>query len=93
LTFDLTQLGLKDYSLGFELLMYAGLLIYMALNYQCFRCTLAPRCPWVRASIPVSILILAGVLLKIDGYALIRMNVNAAMLMPISLCFSRVGCG
>lgn len=75
LTFDLTQLGLKDYSLGFELLMYAGLLIAYGVKLSVF-----PLHTWLpdahgEASAPVS-MILAGVLLKMGGYALIRMNVE-----------------
>ena len=66
LTFDLTQLGLKDYSLGFELLMYAGLLIAYGVKLSVF-----PLHTWLpdahgEASAPVS-MILAGVLLKMGG--------------------------
>ncbi len=75
LTFDLTQLGLKDYSLGFELLVYAGFLIAYGVKLSVF-----PLHTWLpdahgEASAPVS-MILAGVLLKMGGYALIRMNVE-----------------
>ena len=75
LTFDLTQLGLKDYTLGFELAMYAGLLIAYGVKLSVF-----PLHTWLpdahgEASAPVS-MILAGVLLKMGGYALIRMNVE-----------------
>ncbi|MEB3292572.1 MAG: NAD(P)H-quinone oxidoreductase subunit 4 [Synechococcales bacterium] len=74
-TFDLTALGLKDYRLGFELLMYAGLLIAFGVKLSMF-----PLHTWLpdahgEASAPVS-MILAGVLLKMGGYALIRMNVE-----------------
>jgi len=74
-TFNLTQLGLKDYSLGFEILVYAGLLIAYGVKLSVF-----PLHTWLpdahgEASAPVS-MILAGVLLKMGGYALIRMNVE-----------------
>jgi NAD(P)H-quinone oxidoreductase subunit 4 len=75
LTFDMTALGLKDYRLGFELLVYAGFLIAFGVKLSMF-----PLHTWLpdahgEASAPVS-MILAGVLLKMGGYALIRMNVE-----------------
>jgi NAD(P)H-quinone oxidoreductase subunit 4 len=74
-TFSLTQLGLKQYSLGFELLVYAGFLIAYGVKLSVF-----PFHTWLpdahgEASAPVS-MILAAVLLKMGGYALIRMNVQ-----------------
>jgi NADH dehydrogenase subunit M (EC 1.6.5.3) len=74
-TFDLTELGLKQYSLGFELLAYAGLLIAFGVKLSMF-----PMHTWLpdahgEASAPVS-MILAGVLLKMGGYALIRFNMQ-----------------
>jgi NAD(P)H-quinone oxidoreductase subunit 4 len=74
-TFDMQQLGLKDYSLPFELLIYAALLIAYGVKLPMF-----PLHTWLpdahgEASAPVS-MILAGVLLKLGGYALIRMNVE-----------------
>lgn len=74
-TFDLRDLALKDYSLGFELLIYAALLIAYGVKLPIF-----PFHTWLpdahgEASAPVS-MILAGVLLKMGGYALIRMNVE-----------------
>ncbi|MGI0490250.1 NAD(P)H-quinone oxidoreductase subunit 4 [Alkalinema pantanalense CENA528] len=74
-TFNLTELGLKDYKLGFELLVYAGLLVAYGVKLSVF-----PLHTWLpdahgEASAPVS-MILAGVLLKMGGYALIRMNVE-----------------
>lgn len=74
-TFDMRELGLKDYSLPFELLVYAGLLIAYGVKLPIF-----PLHTWLpdahgEASAPVS-MILAGVLLKMGGYALIRMNVE-----------------
>jgi NAD(P)H-quinone oxidoreductase subunit 4 len=74
-TFNLTQLGLKQYSLGFELLVYAGFLVAYGVKLSVF-----PFHTWLpdahgEASAPVS-MILAAVLLKMGGYALIRMNVQ-----------------
>ncbi|NJR68382.1 MAG: NAD(P)H-quinone oxidoreductase subunit 4 [Synechococcales cyanobacterium CRU_2_2] len=75
LTFDMQELGLKDYSLGFELLMYAGLLIAFGTKLSVF-----PLHTWLpdahgEASAPGSML-LAGVLLKMGGYGLLRFNVE-----------------
>jgi NADH dehydrogenase subunit M (EC 1.6.5.3) len=74
-TFDLTELGLKQYSLGFELFAYAGLLIAFGVKLSMF-----PMHTWLpdahgEASAPVS-MILAGVLLKMGGYALLRFNMQ-----------------
>jgi NAD(P)H-quinone oxidoreductase subunit 4 len=75
LTFDMVELGLKDYPLTLELLMYAGLLIAFGLKLAVF-----PLHTWLpdahgEASAPVS-MILAGVLLKMGGYGLIRVNME-----------------
>jgi len=74
-TFDMQELALKDYSVAFEVLMYAALLIAYGVKLPIF-----PLHTWLpdahgEASAPVS-MILAGVLLKMGGYALIRMNVE-----------------
>lgn len=74
-TFDMQQLALKDYSLTFELFVYAAFLIAYGVKLPIF-----PLHTWLpdahgEASAPVS-MILAGVLLKMGGYALIRMNVE-----------------
>ena len=74
-TFDMRELGLKDYSLTFELCVYAALLIAYGVKLPIF-----PLHTWLpdahgEASAPVS-MILAGVLLKMGGYALIRMNME-----------------
>jgi NAD(P)H-quinone oxidoreductase subunit 4 len=74
-TFNLTELGLKHYAMWFELLVYAGFLISYGVKLSIF-----PFHTWLpdahgEASAPVS-MILAGVLLKMGGYALIRMNVQ-----------------
>ncbi|NDJ19548.1 NAD(P)H-quinone oxidoreductase subunit 4 [Myxacorys almedinensis] len=75
MTFNMHELGLKQYSLPFELLVYAGLLIAYGVKLPIF-----PLHTWLpdahgEASAPVS-MILAGVLLKMGGYALIRMNIE-----------------
>jgi NAD(P)H-quinone oxidoreductase subunit 4 len=74
-TFNLTELGMKDYATWFELLVYAGFLISFGVKLSIF-----PFHTWLpdahgEASAPVS-MILAGVLLKMGGYGLIRMNVQ-----------------
>ncbi|MCY7273101.1 MAG: NADH-quinone oxidoreductase subunit M, partial [Phormidesmis sp. CAN_BIN44] len=74
-TFNMTELGLKEYSLTFELLAYAGFLVAFGVKLPIF-----PFHTWLpdahgEASAPVS-MILAGVLLKMGGYALIRMNME-----------------
>lgn len=74
-SFDLAVLSLKDYPLGLELLLYAGLLIAFGVKLAIF-----PLHTWLpdahgEASSPVS-MILAGVLLKMGGYGLIRLNME-----------------
>ncbi len=74
-SFDLVDLGLKDYPLNLELLLYAGLLIAFGVKLAVF-----PMHTWLpdahgEASSPVS-MILAGVLLKMGGYGLIRLNLE-----------------
>lgn len=74
-TFDMASLGMKQYPKGFEMLVYAGLLIAFGVKLPIF-----PLHTWLpdahsEASAPVS-MILAGVLLKMGGYALIRMNIE-----------------
>jgi NAD(P)H-quinone oxidoreductase subunit 4 len=74
-TFDITQLGLKDYPLALELLAYIGFLIAFGVKLPVF-----PLHTWLpdahsEASAPIS-MILAGVLLKMGGYGLIRFNVE-----------------
>ncbi|WP_199247637.1 NAD(P)H-quinone oxidoreductase subunit 4 [[Phormidium] sp. ETS-05] len=75
LTFDMEQLGFKNYPLALELFTYAGLLVAFGVKLPIF-----PLHTWLpdahgEASAPVS-MILAGVLLKMGGYGLIRMNVE-----------------
>lgn len=74
-TFDMEQLGFKNYPLALELFTYAGLLVAFGVKLPIF-----PLHTWLpdahgEASAPVS-MILAGVLLKMGGYGLIRMNVE-----------------
>jgi NAD(P)H-quinone oxidoreductase subunit 4 len=74
-TFDMAALGLKEFPLGLELWLYAGLLIAFGVKLAVF-----PMHTWLpdahgEASAPVSML-LAGVLLKMGGYGLIRLNMG-----------------
>lgn len=74
-TFDMAELGLKSYPLVMELLLYAGLLVAFGVKLAIF-----PMHTWLpdahgEASAPVS-MILAGVLLKMGGYGLIRLNME-----------------
>lgn len=74
-TFDMQQLAQKHYPLALELAVYAGLLIAFGVKLPIF-----PLHTWLpdahgEASAPIS-MILAGVLLKMGGYGLIRMNME-----------------
>lgn len=74
-TFDMQQLAQKHYPLALELLAYAGFLIAFGVKLPIF-----PLHTWLpdahsEASAPIS-MILAGVLLKMGGYGLIRMNME-----------------
>ncbi|KAM3113465.1 NAD(P)H-quinone oxidoreductase subunit 4 [Phormidesmis sp. 146-33] len=75
ITFDIAELRLKEFPLTLELLLYAGLLIAFGVKLAVF-----PLHTWLpdahgEASSPVS-MILAGVLLKMGGYGLIRLNLE-----------------
>ncbi|MFB2937320.1 NAD(P)H-quinone oxidoreductase subunit 4 [Aerosakkonemataceae cyanobacterium BLCC-F154] len=75
LTFDMAELATRNYPLVLELLLYAGLLIAFGVKLAIF-----PMHTWLpdahgEASAPVS-MILAGVLLKMGGYGLIRLNME-----------------
>lgn len=75
ITFDMRSLMDKDFPLRFQLLVYAGFLIAYAVKLPIF-----PLHTWLpdahgEATAPVHML-LAGILLKMGGYALIRMNVE-----------------
>ncbi len=72
-TFDMRSLMLKDYTLSFQVLVYSGFLIAYAVKLP-----IVPFHTWLpdahgEATAPVHML-LAGILLKMGGYALIRMN-------------------
>ncbi|MEM9136242.1 MAG: NAD(P)H-quinone oxidoreductase subunit 4 [Cyanobacteria bacterium P01_F01_bin.42] len=74
-TFDMEALMQKQYPLLLQMLAYAGFLIAYGVKLPMF-----PLHTWLpdahgEASAPVS-MILAGVLLKMGGYALIRMNIE-----------------
>jgi len=74
-TFDMRALGAKDIPLQLQLLMYGAFLIAYAVKLPIF-----PLHTWLpdahgEATAPVHML-LAGILLKMGGYALIRMNVE-----------------
>jgi len=74
-TFDMMALGMKQYPQGLELLAYTGFLIAFGVKLPIF-----PLHTWLpdahgEASAPGS-MILAGVLLKMGGYALIRFNME-----------------
>jgi NAD(P)H-quinone oxidoreductase subunit 4 len=75
LTFDIAELGLKNYPLTLELLAYISFLIAFGVKLPIF-----PLHTWLpdahsEASAPIS-MILAGVLLKMGGYGLIRFNIE-----------------
>jgi len=76
ITFNIAELGMKEYPLALELLAYIGFLIAFGVKLPIF-----PLHTWLpdahsEASAPIS-MILAGVLLKMGGYGLIRLNVEA----------------
>jgi NAD(P)H-quinone oxidoreductase subunit 4 len=74
-TFDIAALHLKQFPLALEILLYTGLLLAFGVKLAIF-----PFHTWLpdahgEASSPVS-MILAGVLLKMGGYGLIRLNLE-----------------
>ncbi|NJL01801.1 MAG: NAD(P)H-quinone oxidoreductase subunit 4 [Spirulinaceae cyanobacterium SM2_1_0] len=74
-TFDIAELGLKQYPQTLATLAYVGFLIAFAVKLAIF-----PLHTWLpdahgEASAPIS-MILAGVLLKMGGYGLIRFNIE-----------------
>ncbi|MEL6469210.1 MAG: NAD(P)H-quinone oxidoreductase subunit 4 [Cyanobacteria bacterium J06623_4] len=86
-SFNMSELAAKDYSLPFQLICYLGLLIAFGAKLPIF-----PLHTWLpdahsEAPAPVS-MILAGVLLKMAGYGLIRMNIE--MLPDAHLYFAPV---
>ncbi len=74
-SFNMSELAAKEYSLPFQLICYLGLLIAFGAKLPIF-----PLHTWLpdahsEAPAPVS-MILAGVLLKMAGYGLIRLNIE-----------------
>lgn len=74
-TFDMRSLAAKDFAINFQLWMYAAFFIAYAVKLP-----IIPFHTWLpdahgEATAPVHML-LAGILLKMGGYALIRMNVG-----------------
>ncbi|QZZ18704.1 photosynthetic/respiratory NAD(P)H-quinone oxidoreductase subunit D1 [Leptothermofonsia sichuanensis E412] len=72
-TFDMGALALKNYTITFQLWMYAAFLVAYAVKLP-----IIPLHTWLpdahgEATAPVHML-LAGILLKMGGYALVRMN-------------------
>ncbi|VEP15932.1 NAD(P)H-quinone oxidoreductase chain 4 1 [Hyella patelloides LEGE 07179] len=72
-TFDMSAIAAKDYSLNLQLLLYSGFLIAYGVKLPIF-----PLHTWLpdahgEATAPAHML-LAGILLKMGGYALLRMN-------------------
>lgn len=86
-TFDMAAIADKDFGLGLQLLLYAGFLIAYGVKLPIF-----PLHTWLpdahgEATAPAHML-LAGILLKMGGYALIRMN--AGMLPDAHVKFAPV---
>ena len=78
--FDFTHLSEQDFSQNFQILCYAGLLIAFGVKLP-----IVPLHTWLpdahgEATAPVHML-LAGILLKMGGYALLRFN---AQLLPLA---------
>ena len=72
-TFDMSAIAAKDYSFNLQLLLYSGFLIAYGVKLPIF-----PLHTWLpdahgEATAPAHML-LAGILLKMGGYALLRMN-------------------
>ena len=79
--FEYTNLAQQSFGTGFQLLCYAGLLIAFGVKLP-----IVPLHTWLpdahgEATAPVHML-LAGILLKMGGYALMRFN---AQLLPEAL--------
>ncbi|MGB3193253.1 MAG: NAD(P)H-quinone oxidoreductase subunit 4 [Limnoraphis sp.] len=74
-TFDMSAIAAKDFPIKLELLLYSGFLIAYGVKLPIF-----PLHTWLpdahgEATAPAHML-LAGILLKMGGYALLRMNVG-----------------
>jgi NAD(P)H-quinone oxidoreductase subunit 4 len=75
-TLNIAELGMKNYPIALEVLAYTGFLIAFGVKLPIF-----PFHTWLpdahsEASAPIS-MILAGVLLKMGGYGLIRFNMES----------------
>jgi NAD(P)H-quinone oxidoreductase subunit 4 len=74
-SFNFTDLALKDYSLPFQLFAYAGLIVAFGVKLPIF-----PFHTWLpdaHSEAPAAVsMILAGVLLKMAGYGILRMNIE-----------------
>ncbi|MEM9769212.1 MAG: NADH-quinone oxidoreductase subunit M, partial [Cyanobacteria bacterium P01_D01_bin.71] len=74
-SFNFTDLALKEYSLPFQLLSYVGLLVAFGVKLPIF-----PFHTWLpdaHSEAPAAVsMILAGVLLKMAGYGILRMNIE-----------------
>ncbi|MGK7946454.1 MAG: NAD(P)H-quinone oxidoreductase subunit 4 [Microcystaceae cyanobacterium] len=86
-TFDMATIAAKDYPFKLQLFLYAGLLIAYGVKLPIF-----PLHTWLpdahgEATAPAHML-LAGILLKMGGYALLRMN--AGMLPDAHAVFAPV---
>lgn len=94
ITFDFQQLAAKDYAIGFQLLVYGGFLISFGVKLP-----IIPLHTWLpdahgEATAPVHML-LAGILLKMGGYGLLRMNAQMlpdahAQFAPLLVCLGVV---
>ncbi len=86
-TFDMSAIAAKDYSYNLQLLLYGGFLIAYGVKLPIF-----PLHTWLpdahgEATAPAHML-LAGILLKMGGYALLRMN--AGMLPDAHVFFAPI---
>ncbi|MDJ0679596.1 MAG: NAD(P)H-quinone oxidoreductase subunit 4 [Xenococcaceae cyanobacterium MO_167.B52] len=86
-TFDMSAIAAKDYSFNLQLLLYGGFLIAYGVKLPIF-----PLHTWLpdahgEATAPAHML-LAGILLKMGGYALLRMN--AGMLPDAHVFFAPI---
>jgi NAD(P)H-quinone oxidoreductase subunit 4 len=94
ITFDFQELAAKDYAIGFQLLVYGGFLISFGVKLP-----IIPLHTWLpdahgEATAPVHML-LAGILLKMGGYGLLRMNAQMlpdahAQFAPLLVCLGVV---
>ncbi len=74
-SFNFTDLSLKEYSLPFQLLAYIGFLVAFGVKLPIF--PLHTWLPDAHSEAPAAVsMILAGVLLKMAGYGIIRMNIE-----------------